>query len=102
MRAKFTAEIRWGSILSVLGLCACSNSTPAASSKSFVWVATAADQKVTSYTIDWQSGAIAAVSSGAPASTGVQPSAIAASNDALNLFIANAGDDTIGIYARQS
>src|SRR5262249_23304298 len=67
-----------------------------------LWVATQTDQKVRSFAID-QAGSISPTAgSGGSLSTGLQPAAIALSPDRLTLFVANAGDDTVGLYTVDS
>ena len=80
----------------ILNSCSGSNSTPAGTS--FMWVATQGDQKVRSYTMGQNNGAINPIgSNGSPAATGVQPEAMIITPDGKSMFMANAGG-TITAY----
>src|SRR4051794_6687329 len=80
----------------VLNSCSGSNNAPA--DTSFMWVATQGDQKVRSYTIRQNNGAINPIgSNGSPAATGVQPEAMIITPDGKTMFMANAGG-TITAY----
>jgi DNA-binding beta-propeller fold protein YncE len=102
MREKFRSALFVLPTLLAFGLTACSNSSYVLSSKSLVWVTTASDQKIRSYTVDWRTGALWPVGGSAAVATGSQPSAIAASKDGLTLYVANAGDGTVGVYTNIS
>jgi DNA-binding beta-propeller fold protein YncE len=65
-----------------------------------MWIATAGDQMVRSYDINLTNGAI--TQKGAAVPTGVQPQAMAISPDGQVLFIANATDNTVSVYTRNS
>src|SRR5436309_14982390 len=82
--------------LFVLNSCSGSNNAPA--DTSFMWVATQGDQKVRSYTIRQNNGAINTNgSNGSPAATGVQPEAILIKPDRKIMYMENA-DETITAY----
>jgi 6-phosphogluconolactonase len=65
-----------------------------------MWIATAGDQVVRSYDINLADGAI--TQRGAAVPTGVQPQAMAITPDGQVLFIANATDNTVSVYTRNS
>ncbi|HEV2699332.1 MAG TPA: beta-propeller fold lactonase family protein [Terriglobales bacterium] len=73
---------------------------PGSATTASMWVATAGDQTVKSYTINLTTGAIAQRGNAVP--TGVQPQAMAITPDGNTVFIANASDNTISIYTRNS
>jgi 6-phosphogluconolactonase (cycloisomerase 2 family) len=80
----------------VLNSCSGSNNAPA--NTSFMWVATQGDQRVRSYTISQNNGAINPIgSNGSPVATGVQPEAMIITPDGKAMFMANAGG-TITAY----
>lgn len=88
-------------IASIAGWNGCAtakNSTSA--STSFMWIATAGDQMVRSYSINLSSGSIAQV--GSAVATGVQPQSMAITPDGTVLFIANSGDNSISGYTKNS
>lgn len=88
-------------IASVAGGMACSKaSNPNPVNTSFMWVATAGDQVVRSYSINLTSGAVAQV--GSAVATGIQPQAMAITADGTTLFIANSGDNSISGYTVNS
>jgi DNA-binding beta-propeller fold protein YncE len=61
-----------------------------------MWVATAGDQSVRSYSISLTSGAVS--QTGNAVATGAQPQAMAITPDGKTLFIANSGDSSISAY----
>jgi 6-phosphogluconolactonase (cycloisomerase 2 family) len=61
-----------------------------------MWVATAGDQMVRSYSINLTSGAVS--QAGNAVATGAQPQAMAITPDEKTLFIANSGDNSISGY----
>jgi len=64
-----------------------------------MWIATQNDQMVRSYRINHSSGAISPIgTNGSPVATGLEPTAIVVSHDGSNVFIANAGDNTLSQY----
>lgn len=75
-------------------------SNPNQGTNSLMWIATAGDQIVRSYTINLTTGAVGQTGSGV--ATGVQPQAMALTPDASALFIANSGDNTIKGYSVKS
>lgn len=95
---------RWALVALTLACAAGMNSCATANNQnlatqSFMWVATT-DQMVRSYTLQLSDGVVAQV--GAAVATGVQPQAMAITPDGNQLFIANTGDSTIGVYTRNS
>lgn len=65
-----------------------------------MWIATAGDQMVRSYTITLSNGAISQIGKAVP--TGAQPQAMAITPNGNTIFIANANDNTVSIYTRNS
>src|SRR5579864_9287001 len=94
-------ESRWAlavlAIACLAGLNSCATAkNPASSTTASMWVATAGDQMVRSYSINLTSGAVSQV--GNAVVTGVQPQAMAITPDGKTLFIANSGDSSISAY----
>jgi 6-phosphogluconolactonase len=96
MKSRWMLVVLAMAPLFVLNSCSGSNNAPA--DTSFMWVATQGDQKVRSYTIRQNNGAINPIgSNGSPAATGVQPEAMIITPDGKTMFMANAGG-TITAY----
>src|SRR5579864_525496 len=98
-------ESRWAlavlAIACLAGLNSCATAkNPASSTTASMWVATAGDQMVRSYSINLTSGAVSQV--GNAVVTGVQPQAMAITPDGKTLFIANSGDSSISGYSINS
>ncbi|MBV9342790.1 MAG: beta-propeller fold lactonase family protein [Acidobacteria bacterium] len=79
---------------------ACITSSLPGSSAEFAWVATEGDQKLTAFSVNATTGTVSQV--GSAVATGVTPLAIAMTPDGKTLFVANAGDGTIGAYTVNS
>jgi 6-phosphogluconolactonase (cycloisomerase 2 family) len=98
-------ESRWAlavlAIACLAGLNSCATAkNPASSTTASMWVATAGDQMVRSYSINLTSGAVSQV--GNAVVTGVQPQAMAITPDGKTLFIADSGDSSISAYSVNS
>ena len=65
-----------------------------------MWIATAGDQMVRSYSINLTTGAVS--QTGNAVATGAQPQAMAITPDGKTLFIANGGDNSISGYVVNS
>jgi DNA-binding beta-propeller fold protein YncE len=96
---------RWGlamlAIACLAGMNSCAKAgNPGLVTQSFMWVATTGDQMVRSYTIQLDSGVVAQV--GDAIATGLQPQSMGITPDGRELFIANTGDSTIGVYTVNS
>ena len=92
---------RWAlamlAIACIAGLISCSTArNPNSSTTASMWVATAGDQMVRSYSINLTSGAVS--QTGSAVATGAQPQAMAITPDGKTLFIANSGDSSISGY----
>jgi DNA-binding beta-propeller fold protein YncE len=98
-------ECRWAlaalAVACIAGLNSCTTANnPATSTKASMWVATAGDQMVRSYSINLTSGAVS--QTGNAVATGVQPQAMAITPDGKTLFIADSGDSSISSYSVNS
>lgn len=89
------AALAVGSIAACNGCAQANNSSQATTS--LMWIATAGDQMVRSYSIDLTDGEVGQTGGAVP--TGVQPQAMALTPDSAALFIANSGDNTITAYS---
>src|SRR5579864_1134769 len=94
-------ESRWAlavlAVAGIAGLNSCATArNPNSSTTASMWVATAGDQMVRSYSINLTSGAVS--QTGNAVATGVQPQAMAITPDKKTLFIANSGDNSISGY----
>jgi 6-phosphogluconolactonase len=74
----------------------CANSHLPGVSADFAWVATVGDQKLTAFSINASTGTASQI--GSAVGTGVTPLVLAITPDGKTLFVANAGDSTIGAY----
>ena len=93
---------RWALVVLAMApvfvLNSCSGSNNVSVNTSFMWVATQGDQRVRSYTISQNNGAINPIgSNGSPVATGAQPQAMIITPDGKSMFMANA-DGTITAY----
>jgi DNA-binding beta-propeller fold protein YncE len=79
--------------------CAKANN-PSQVTNSLMWIATAGDLMVRSYSINLTTGQVG--QTGSAVATGVQPQAMALTPDSSALFIANSGDNTINGYSVNS
>ena len=79
--------------------CAQANN-PAQATTSHMWIATAGDRSVRSYSINLSNGEVG--QTGSALATGVQPQAMALTPDSSAFFIANSGDNTISAYSVSS
>src|SRR6266496_4193701 len=83
----------WTLVLAAAALLAfsgCSTTKNATTASGIVWVATAGDQMITTYSINSTSGAGSRVGNGVP--SGVQPSAMVMTPDRKTLFVADLGE----------
>jgi DNA-binding beta-propeller fold protein YncE len=96
---------RWAlaalAIASIAGWNGCAQANnPSEVTTSRMWIATAGDQSVRSYSINLTTGAVG--QTGGATLTGVQPQAMALTPDSSALFIANSGNNMISSYSVNS
>jgi 6-phosphogluconolactonase (cycloisomerase 2 family) len=90
MRTKSVWALVFAAV-SLLVFSSCSTSKNASTASGIVWVATAGDQMISTYSINSTSGAGSRVGNGVP--SGVQPSAMVMTPDRSLLFVANVDDN---------
>ena len=89
-----------GPVALALTTASCVSSHLSSTSAEFAWVSTVGDQKLTAFSVNATTGSVSRVGSAAP--TGVTPVAMAITPDGKTLFVANAGDNTVGAYTVNS
>jgi 6-phosphogluconolactonase len=100
MKSRWVLVVLATAPIFVWNSCIGSNSAPA--NTSFMWVATQGDQKVRSYTISQETGAINPIgTNGTPVATGAQPTAMIIAPGSNSMFVVNAGG-TVTAYTVNS
>src|SRR5215831_6552320 len=88
-------------VLSIAAWNGCTQANnPGQATTSHMWIATAGDQSVRSYSINLTNGEVG--QTGNAVATRVQPQAMALTPDSSAFFIANSGDNTISAYSVKS